>query len=130
MDICMGSVEADEHIIAFYTELKQLWGKVGMSPHKWMSNSEQVFSAIKPEEWKSTTREATKTLALLWDPKKDVFKIEKGEVTSTKFTKRTTLQKIASIYDPLGFIASLTVRRKVFIQEMWFREIEWDEETP
>ena len=117
----MDSVEAGEHGIAFYTELKQFWGKVGMGPHKLMSNSEQVLSAIEREDGKSTTRDATKELALLWDPNEDFFKIEKSDVTT--FTKRTALQNIASIYDHLGFIAPLSVRRKVFIQEMWSREI-------
>ena len=41
-------------------------------------------------------------------------------------SKRTILQQIASIYDPLGLYSPVTLRGKVFLQNLWNQKISWE----
>ena len=34
---------------------------------------------------------------------------------------------ISKIYDPLGFLSPVTLNGKLFIQELWQQELDWDE---
>ena len=45
-------------------------------------------------------------------------------------TKRGMLITVSSNFDPLGFLALLTLKAKPLIQSMWCKKLEWDEEIP
>ena len=42
-------------------------------------------------------------------------------------TKRNTLQASSKQYDPLGWLSPITVRAKLLIQELWRKQVSWDE---
>ena len=44
-----------------------------------------------------------------------------------KHTKRSVLRTIASIYDPLGWLAPVVVKFKMFFQLLCIQKIGWDE---
>ena len=44
-----------------------------------------------------------------------------------KISKRTVLQEIASIYDPLGLYSPVTLRGKLFLQDLWNQKLSWDD---
>ena len=68
-----------------------------------------------------------RTLGLIWDIKKDVFRvcfnIQKGGKT-----KRQLLRILSGIFDPLGFLVPVTFVTKTIIQEVWQIKREWDED--
>ena len=71
----------------------------------------------------------TKTLGVLWLAEQDVFTFRfKAAETDVVFTKRTFLQKVAKVFDPLGFLAPYVVRAKVLLQKVWASGTEWDEQ--
>ncbi|XP_015377537.1 PREDICTED: uncharacterized protein LOC107171796 [Diuraphis noxia] len=45
-------------------------------------------------------------------------------------TKRTLLSSLNSIFDPLGFLAPVLVKVKVFLQLLWQMKINWDSPLP
>ena len=47
-----------------------------------------------------------------------------------KTTKRDVLRESAEVYDPLGFLSPITIRTKIFIQELWERGFDRDEPLP
>ena len=67
-----------------------------------------------------------RALGLWWDCEKDTFKIRFGIQEGGK-TKRELLRTLASIFDPLGFLAPVTLIAKTLIQEIWRKKYDWDE---
>ena len=45
-------------------------------------------------------------------------------------TRRGVLATVASVYDPLGFLAPLVLRAKKILQEICSRGVSWDESLP
>ena len=67
----------------------------------------------------------------MWHPSQDKFKYEINIKPCRELvTKRLVLSVISSIFDPTGLIGPVIVRYKVFIQQLWLRQISWDEELP
>ena len=72
-----------------------------------------------------------KTLGVMWEANEDVFTFSsKLSVVEKKPTKRSVLKKIASLFDPLGFLSPFTIRAKMCMQDIWITGIEWDEFLP
>ena len=42
-------------------------------------------------------------------------------------TKRIILKRIASIFDPMGLICPVMLPVKVFLQNLWSKNLDWDE---
>ena len=43
-------------------------------------------------------------------------------------TKRQVLTTVASLFDPLGLLFPTTIKMKMFLQELWIRGQQWDDE--
>lgn len=73
---------------------------------------------------------SVKTLGVLWKAKEDVFTYKSQHLTDSKqaLTKRIFLKKIATLFDPLGFLSPYTIRAKILMQELWTTGIHWDDE--
>lgn len=71
-----------------------------------------------------------KALGLSWRPTQDCFTFQFTERELSKVTKRTVLSIVSGIFDPLGLIAPVVISAKIFLQEMWFRKLEWDDTLP
>ena len=45
-------------------------------------------------------------------------------------TKRTALEQVMKIYDPLGLVSPLTLLAKIYVKEIWSRKLNWDTPLP
>ena len=134
MDDSLDSVKTDETAIKLYRQLIELWGKAGMQPRKWLSNSSAMLKVILKEYRASEVDldrhclPATKTLGLLWLASFDHFSFRVSDLSiATQITKRTMLSKVATIFDPLGFLSPFIVRAKIMLQELWSKGLSWDD---
>ena len=71
----------------------------------------------------------TKILRFPWNKDKDTLAVEiPSEVK--KLTKRTILQKLASIFDRLGIISPTTIIGKIIYRDVCNSRLSWDDELP
>ena len=71
----------------------------------------------------------TKILRFPWNKDKDTLALEiPSEVK--KLTKRTILQKLASIFDRLGIISPTTIIGKIIYRDVCNSRLSWDDELP
>ena len=71
----------------------------------------------------------TKMLGLPWNKDEDTLTVEiPSEVR--KLTKRTILQKLGSIYDPLRIISPTTIIRKIIYRDVCDSKLSLDDEVP
>ncbi|CAG2211547.1 unnamed protein product [Mytilus edulis] len=130
----MDSVINDEQGIELYNQLSQVWAKAGMYARKWLSNSKAVLQCI-PEEDRASQVDlderylpSVKTLGVIWQADNEIFTFKANPPADDfKFTKRNILSKVATLFDPLGFIAPYTIRGKLLLQEMWTAGLDWDD---
>jgi hypothetical protein len=47
-----------------------------------------------------------------------------------KSTKRMLLADLNRIFDPLGFLAPVLIKGKIFVQQLWQLKVEWDQNLP
>ena len=72
---------------------------------------------------------STNTLGVWWLSDQDVFTFRENAPSSDfKYTKRNFLKQIATLFDPIGFLAPFTIRAKMLLQQMWMAGLDWDEE--
>ena len=75
---------------------------------------------------------SVKTLGILWKAKEDIFTFKNedtGEMDRV-YTKRSFLKRIATIFDPLGFLTPFVILGKILLQQVWLTGLDWDEPLP
>ena len=97
-----------------------------MNSRDWSSNAEELYRSIPNED--QSARENLKILGLVWNLKEVVLTVlgVKHDNKSSPGTKRRVLQRIASVFDPLGYFTLVTLNAKLFLQALWQKNLEWD----
>ena len=134
MDDSMDSVQFEIQGTQLYHQLSALLSKAGMHARKWLSNSSKVLGEIPLEDRKAevdldrSQLPCAKTLGVWWRANADVFTFKENvPEEDTTYTKRIFLKKIATLFDPIGFLAPYTIRAKMLLQDMWTAGIDWDD---
>ena len=110
--------------INLYNVGKKLFKTAAMNLRDWMSNSEEVLNEIP--ECDKANREGINVLGLTWSVKEDYLSLSSQRGDELILSKRTVLQQIASVYDPLGLFSPVTLRGKIFLQNLCSQKISWD----
>ncbi|GFV93171.1 uncharacterized protein TNCV_573101 [Trichonephila clavipes] len=72
----------------------------------------------------------TKTLGVSWKPNLDCFLIKVKVCLDSSYTKRDVLSTIAKIFDPVGLMAPVISKAKIFLQRLWRSKLEWNDLLP
>ena len=79
------------------------------------------------------TDKQIKILGMRWDCEKDHLMFPQLKFNSYPeggITKREVLRESSKIFDPLGLLSPITVRAKIFMQDIWKLECSWDQCLP
>lgn len=101
----------------------------GMKLHKWCGNHPEL-SQNSDGSYDFSDSGETKTLGVLWNPVTDCFSFKVSVIRQSSYTKRCVLSTIAKIFDPLGLLGPLVSKAKMFLQNLWRLNIDWDETLP
>ena len=135
----MDSVKTCDEGIKLYKELSELWRKVGIHARKWVSNQSEVVKEIPEEDTAMVVNlkygnfPSIKISGILWKVSDDIFTFKDASDPCCKkdeHTKRSFQKKIATPFDPLGFLSPYVVQEEILLQEIWMTGLDWDDPLP
>ena len=137
VDDVLDSRETVEEARELQKQLSTVLKNGGFDLRKWSSNQPSALADIPAAERLSNIKIqdpnnlSHKTLGVLWKTTDDVFTFHLENLKNNeKATKRNVRRVIASLFDPLQFLAPYTTRAKMLMQEIWQAGVEWDEVLP
>jgi len=120
------SADTVERAIQLAHEAREICAKGGLRLHKFVSNSHAVIQSIPSSECsiEAKTKYLTfndmpleRALGIHWSNGEDSFRFN-NTLKDQPVTCRGILSNVASIYDPLGFLAPYVLTGKRILQEM------------
>ncbi|XP_065108476.1 uncharacterized protein [Paramisgurnus dabryanus] len=130
------SVPSVEEAKKLITESQELCKRGGLRLHKFNSNEEAALTCLDPSERAATIEPlgldstlSERALGIQWSIETDTFSFN-SSLKDQPSTRRGCLSVIASLYDPLGFVAPFSLTGKRILQELCHRGIGWDDPLP
>ena len=130
------SVPNDAAAIKLIHDARDLCSTYNIRLHKFVSNSANVLSSLPSTERKVQEEDISllngnatyRTLGMEWNVSTDSIKFS-HDFKDKQTTKRVMLSTIAQLFDPLGLLASLTLKGKILLQEACRRNLTWDQDV-
>lgn len=134
VDDLLKSVQTPEQAISLVEELTCLLRKGGFRLTKWISNDKSVLATIPDTEKAPSVVNLAlddelpvdRALGVRWNVEEDVFMFVITN-KSKPYTRRGILSVVASLYDPLGFVAPVTLFAKLLLQKLCRDDKGWDD---
>lgn len=128
-DILAGADTVKEALELQY-ELRELLKKGGFTLKKWMSNTPELLSSVTDRQemmqFSEPDNKSVKLLGIQWDSVNDClsYDIQSFQLI---MTKRGIMSAVARMYDPLGYLAPVTFKAKLYLQDLWtLKDLSWD----
>lgn len=102
--------------------------------HKIASNRTEVMNAFPAEERANDIKDLNlsvdelpvqRSLGISWNIMCDTFTFHVPE-SQKPFTRRGVLSTVNSLFDPLGFLAPVTIKGRLLLRELSTQDTEWD----
>nr|XP_022908846.1 uncharacterized protein LOC111420154 isoform X2 [Onthophagus taurus] len=136
-DIISGANDIDE-VQELIFQLNRVLTAGGFLARKWISNVSEALAYV-PSDLLSDTEtlrvqddNSPRALGILWNNSTDdfLFCFNNDDFDFRELTKRKVLSFIARLFDPLGWLSPIIVTAKIFMQNLWTCNLEWDEILP
>ncbi|XP_014206861.1 uncharacterized protein LOC106638273 [Copidosoma floridanum] len=121
----------------FRDQIIQLLMVGGLPLKKHVSNDRSLLEDLPSDDllrtdWMHfTTDGPVSELGIAWDPEVDSFRFAAPKPGESKtLTKRRVLAEMAGLWDPVSWLAPVTVSGKMIIQDLWKAKLSWDEPLP
>lgn len=134
IDDCLSGADTLEEAIELKSQMIELLKRGKFELHKWCSNSPEILQDI-PDSKREMTKDMIdgspiKVLGITWDPTRDkfIFNVNKSLLNEKKVNRRSVLSDISTYYDPQGITEPVKFVGKLFMQKLWQKYHDWDEE--
>ena len=136
-DGLLTSVESAQQAKDLIRGAREICQKGELRLHKFVSNDYQVLESVAKSEravdvilnLQSEQLPIERVLGVQWSVGLDCFRFS-IILKDQPLTRRGVLATVASVYDPLGFLAPLVLRAKTILQEICNKGVNWDEPLP
>ena len=126
VDNIVHAEDVEEDLVKFYEISRELFKKGNFNIRQWASNSTKVMEKARKENV-AEQDSLIKVLGMFWDIDRDRYLFCCALEWNGEFTKRSALAFSCKVFDPLGILAPITTRNKVFLQVLWGFMLKWDE---
>ena len=110
---------------------KEFFAEACLNAREWRSNVPGFEEWLRPEDRAKGDPGSVKVLGMIWDSNADTISLKPYNFDDKQSaTKRTILQKAATIFDILGLFSPVTIRARIILQELWKANCDWDEILP
>ena len=95
-----------------------------MPLQEWNSNSHEFNLHLAD----SNRKPCPTSLRIQWNTDSDTLHIKSLIISPClNLTKRKALSICSKVYDPLGLLSPITLKAKLFLQDLWKTKVGWDE---
>ena len=136
VDDLLKSLPNEQDAVEFSSEIIELLQRGGFRLTKFMSSSKKVLAAVPASERANPSFNldldklpVERALGMQWNVEDDVFEFKVVDSDKPE-TKRGILSTVASLYDPLGLAAPVTLLAKCQLQRLWQLKVDWDAQLP
>ena len=138
VDDALKSFSTEEEAISVLGRAQKMLAASNLRLHKIASNRPAVIKAFPSEDRSKDVNSRDlfvddlpiqRSLGLSWDMRTDTFTFQ-IEDDHKPFTRRGVLSTVNSLYDPLGFLAPITVHGRLILRELTTQAEDWDSPLP
>ncbi|XP_061388095.1 uncharacterized protein LOC133323155 [Musca vetustissima] len=129
MDDMLSGASSEEELLSLQADVSKHLSEGGFELRKWATNSAKLTQRI-PQTTHLVDDEEVRTLGNIWNTADDSLSLLVNlRVLPPKISKRLFLSDTSMLFDPLGLIAPCTIRSKIWMQELWSANVNWDEDS-
>ncbi|XP_060573880.1 uncharacterized protein LOC132731684 [Ruditapes philippinarum] len=138
VDDALISRQNENEAVSLIKRTQEVMSESNIVLHKIASNSPKVVSEFDSDELSKDLKDINlkhealpvqRSLGLLWNMSEDRFVFD--VVADNKpFTRRGVLSIVNSIFDPIGFLAPVSVKGKIILRKLKSETSDWDEQLP
>ena len=142
VDDIISGADSDQEAFELYTQAKEIF-RQGFNLRKFLSNSQALQARVESAEEQlgsgqvtdlTPAKQEVKVLGVTWNPHNDTLVFDLSDLSlvanTLQLTKRNLVSLIGTFYDPLGFLAPITVTYKVLFQKLCQSKVDWDCDLP
>ena len=138
VDDALKSFATEEEAISVLGRTQKMLSASNLRLHKIASNRPAVIHAFPPQDRSKDVNNldlfvddlpVQRSLGLSWNMRADTFTFQ-IENDKKPFTRRGVLSTVNSLYDPLGFVAPVSVHGRLILRELTTQAEDWDSPLP
>lgn len=132
------SVPLEDEAITLLHNTQDMLALSNLWLHKILSNRVAVMKAFPPDDLAKGMKDLDlstdpppmqRSLGVNWDISQDVFTFQVADAEKP-YTRRGVLSTVNSLFDPLGFAATVSIRGRSILRQLTTESCDWDAPLP
>lgn len=111
----------------FYHTMKEFFASMSMDLAQWVTDSAELRSRFSDADRVEGAIQSV--LGLNWDTNARTMRLRDPHLplaVKDRVTKRIALKEMATVYDPLGWMAPVVLKARLFVRKVWRLNYTWE----